>query len=300
MQKLLALVFVVISCQYSYGQHEPIYTQYSMNQAMFNPAYAAVNNIMNFSFMSRKQWVGLEGAPFTNTLLASSSMFNGKGGAGVNIHSNSYGVSTNLELFAQAAYRLKLGLNGQLSIGIQGGYLIYKNDFTKIEEALLDPLFGSVVENTSVSNVGLGIFFNTNNFYLGLSVPKYIEYTSSETDSELFTFNRHYYGSIGAVLPMGLLRLKTTGLIIYSEVDTSYELAASLLMAETIWAGLFTRNFDAFGAMGMFEITDMLKMGLTIELPSTELVTNQYGSYEVFISWEIAAFRNQLFKRRYF
>lgn len=178
--------------------------------------------------------------------------------------------------------------------------MIYKNDFTKIEEAILDPLFGSVVENISVSNVGMGIFFSTNNFYLGLSVPKYIEYSSSETDSELFTFNRHYYGSIGAVLPMGLLKLKTTGLIVYSEFDTSYELAASLLMAETIWAGLFTRNFDAFGAMGMFEITDRLKMGLTIELPSTELVTNQYGSYEVFISWEIAAFRNQLFKRRYF
>jgi len=300
MKKLIVFAFVIISCQFSYGQHEPIYTQYSMNQAMFNPAYASVNNVMNFSFMSRKQWVGLEGAPFTNTLLASSSMFNGKGGAGIIMHSNAYGVSTNLDLFAQAAYSLKLGLKAQLSIGIQGGYMINENDFSKIEEAATDPLFGDVVENSSLTNVGMGIFFSTDNFYLGLSIPKYIEYTSSETASELFTFKRHYYGSIGAVLPMGLLKLKTTGLIVYSEFDTSYELAASLLMAETIWAGLFTRNLNAFGAMGMFEITDRLKMGLTIELPSTELVTNQYGSYEVFVSWEIAAFRNQVFKRRYF
>ena len=300
MKKVIILVFVLTVVHSSYGQHEPIYTQYSMNQAMFNPAYASVNNVMVFSFMSRKQWVGLEGAPFTNTLLASSSIFNGNGGAGLVVNSNVYGVTTNLDLFAQAAYSLKTGLNSQLSIGIQGGYMINENDFSKIEEAAIDPLFTDVVESSSQANVGMGIFFSTNNFYVGFSIPKYIEYSSSETNSELFTFNRHYYGSIGAVLPMGLLKLKTSGLVVYSEFDTSYELAASLLMAETIWAGLFTRNLNVFGAMGMFEITDRLKMGLTIELPSTELVTNQYGSYEVFISWEIAVFRNQIFKRRYF
>ena len=135
MRRFLTFVFAFISYQLSYAQHAPIYTQYSMNQAMFNPAYAAVNNQMNFSFMSRKQWVGLEGAPFTNTLLASTSMFNAKGGAGLIINSNAYGVSSNLDLFAQAAYSLKLGLNAQLSVGIQGGYMIYKNDFSKIEEA---------------------------------------------------------------------------------------------------------------------------------------------------------------------
>ena len=80
----------------------------------------------------------------------------------------------------------------------------------------------------------------------------------------------------------------------------SYDLGASLLMAETIWAGIFTRNLNAFGAVGQIEVTDRLRLGLTVEFPSTELVANQYGSYEVFISWEMAALRRQLLKRRYF
>jgi len=282
------------------AQHEAIYTQYNMNQSMFNPAYTAVNNVFNISLMSRKQWVGLNGAPFTNTLLASTSFFGNKGGAGVIIHSNTYGVSNNIEIFAQAAYKIALGVDSQLSLGIQGGYLNYRNDFTSIPEADLDPLFGAVEENISEPNVGMGAFFNTTNFYIGFSIPKFIAYQSGETTTDLLNYKRHYYGSVGAVLPMGLLKFKVTALTILTEDDFSYDLGASLLMAETIWVGIFTRNLKAFGAMGQLEITDRLKVGLTVELPSTELVANQYGSYEAFISWEMAILNRQLLKRRYF
>ena len=282
------------------AQHEPIYTQYGMNQGMFNPAYTAVNNVFGVSLMSRVQWIGLNGAPFTNTLIAQTSFFNNKGGAGLLINSNTYSVSNNLEIFAQAAYKIATGIDSQLSIGLQAGYLDYRNDFTKIPEADLDPLFGAVEENVSEPNVGMGIFFNTTNFYLGFSIPKYIEYKSSENATDLLNYKRHYYGSVGAVLPMGLLKFKATALTIITDDNFSYELTTSLLLAETIWAGIFTRNLNAFGAMGMFEITDRLKLGLTVELPSTELVTNQYGSYEMFFSWEMAAFNRQRLKRRYF
>lgn len=300
MKKILVILIASVMSISSYAQQEPIYTQYGMNQAMFNPAYAGVNNVMSFSLMSRVQWAGLNGAPFTNTIIGTSSFFNNKGGVGVVIQSNTYGVSTNLEAFAQASYKLQLGLSSYISVGIQGGYLSYRNDFTKIPEADLDPVFGTVENNVSEPNVGMGVFFNTDVFYLGLSIPKFIAYSSAESGSDLLNYERRYYGSIGAILPMGLLKLKVSGLTIITGDDFSYDLGASLLMAETIWAGIFTRNFNAFGALGQIEVTDRLRLGLTVELPSTELVANQYGSYEVFISWEMGALRRQLLKRRYF
>lgn len=284
----------------AYAQQEPIYTQYGMNQAMFNPAYTAVNNVMNVALMSRVQWIGLRGAPFTNTLLGSTSFFGNKGGAGIIVQSNTYGVTTNLELFAQAAYKISLGLDNYLSLGIQGGYLSYRNDFTKIPEADLDPVFGTVEENVSEPNFGMGVFFNNKTFYLGFSIPKYISYTSSENGSDLLNYQRRYYGSVGGIIPMGLLKLKLSGLTIMTEDYFSYDINASLLMAETIWAGIFTRNFNAFGAIGQIEVSDRLRLGVTVELPSTELVANQYGSYEVFISWEMGILRRQLLKSRYF
>ena len=300
MKKLL-IILCTLGLSYSgFGQQEPIYTQYWMNQSMFNPAYPVVNNVMNFSLMSRVQWAGLNGAPFTNTLLGSTTFFGNKGGAGLVIQSNTYGVTTNLEVFAQAAYKIITGMNGQLSFGIQGGYLSYRNDFTKIPEADLDPVFGTVVENISEPNFGMGIFFNSRNFYAGVSVPKFIAYSSDVSSSDLLNYQRRYYASVGGIIPMGILKLKLSGLGIISKDNFSYDFAAQLLMAETIWAGIFTRNLNAFGAIGQIEVTDRLRLGLTVELPSTELVANQYGSYEVFISWEMAPLRRQLLKRRYF
>ena len=300
MRKLLIILLGFVLSTSVYGQQEPIYSQYWMNQSMFNPAYTAVNNVMNISLMSRVQWVGLNGAPFTNTLLGSTSFFGNKGGAGVIIHSNTYGVSNNLELFAQAAYKIQLGLDTYLSVGIQGGYLNYRNDFTKIPEADLDPVFGTIEENVSEPNFGMGLFLNTRGFYLGLSVPKYISYSSSENGSDLLNYQRRYYGSVGGVVPMGLLRFKLSGLAILSNDNFSFDIGASILTAEVVWLGIFTRNFNAFGAIGQIEVTDRLRLGITVELPSTELVANQYGSYEVFVSWEMAALRRQLLKRRYF
>ncbi|MEN8249450.1 MAG: PorP/SprF family type IX secretion system membrane protein [Bacteroidota bacterium] len=301
MKKLIVIIIVGFSfADNSYAQHEPIFTQYGMNQGVFNPAYSVVNNVVNVAMMSRVQWVGLQGAPFTNSLLASTTFFRNKGGAGLIIHNNKYGASNNIEVFAQASYKLLLGLNTQISVGIQGGYLNYRNDFTAIEEADLDPVFNTANENVTVPNIGMGLFFNTNNFYVGISIPKFMEYNSDESSSDLLNYKKHYYGSIGGILPAGLLKLKVFGLTIITESDFSYELGSSILLAETIWAGLFTRNLKAFGAMGQIELTDRLKAGLTIELPSTELVANQYGSYEAFISWEMAVGRKQLLKRRYF
>lgn len=301
MKKICIILTVILALSLkSEAQHEPIFTQYGMNQAIFNPAYVSVNNVINVALMSRKQWVGLKGAPFTNTLMGSTTFFGNKGGAGLVIHSNVYGVTNNVEIMAQAGYKVHLGINAQLCIGLQGGYLQYKNDFSSVEEAASDPVFENTVESINKPNVGFGLFYNTNNFYIGLSIPKYIEYGAEKTTSDVLVYKRHYYGSVGAILPLGLLKLKTSGLVIFSENDLSYELGASILLAETIWAGLFTRNLTAVGAMGQIELTDRLKVGLTVELPSTELVVNQYGSYEAFVSFELAALKRQILERRYF
>ena len=301
MRKLLIILFGIGLSFSGFGQQEPIYTQYWMNQSIFNPAYPAVNNIMNFSLMSRVQWAGMEGAPFTNTLLGTTSFFGNKGGAGLVLQSHTYGVTSNLEVFAQAAYKIPTGQDSWLSVGIQGGLMNYRNDFSDIPEAVDDPMFGNgAVEEFNAPNVGMGLFFNTQNFYLGFSIPKFISYSSTTSASDLLNYQRRYYTSIGGLMGLGVLRLKLSGLFILSETNSSYDVAASLLMAETIWVGIFTRSFNAVGAYGQIEVTDRLRLGITVELPSTELVANQYGSYEVFISWEMAPLRRQLLRRRYF
>ena len=124
---LLVLLSIISTPFLGYSQQEAIFTQHGMNQSMFNPAYTVVNNMMALSAMSRVQWVGLEGAPFTNTFLGSSTFFKNKGGMGISAHNNSYGVSSNNEVFLQASYKIVFGPGHQLSFGMQGGYMSFES-----------------------------------------------------------------------------------------------------------------------------------------------------------------------------
>ncbi|WP_300978990.1 type IX secretion system membrane protein PorP/SprF, partial [Flavobacterium sp.] len=51
----------------SYGQQDAQFTQYMYNTININPAYAGTRGVMSIFALHRTQWVGLDGAPTTNT-----------------------------------------------------------------------------------------------------------------------------------------------------------------------------------------------------------------------------------------
>ena len=68
--KRLNLFIVVILCCYSctmLGQQDAQYTQYMYNTININPAYAGSRGTISIFGLHRTQWVGLDGAPVTNT-----------------------------------------------------------------------------------------------------------------------------------------------------------------------------------------------------------------------------------------
>src|SRR6218665_2045393 len=50
---------------FAYGQQQTLYTNYLMNQYLYNPAYSGVVDGTQFNAGYRNQWVGFEGAPKT-------------------------------------------------------------------------------------------------------------------------------------------------------------------------------------------------------------------------------------------
>ena len=49
------------------AQQDPLYSQYQFNALVVNPAYAGSRGMMSMMALSRRQWVGFEGAPSTQT-----------------------------------------------------------------------------------------------------------------------------------------------------------------------------------------------------------------------------------------
>ena len=62
------------------AQQDPQYTQYMYNTVAINPAYAGNRGVTSIVGLHRSQWVGLDGAPRTQSLSIHSPIGEGKVG----------------------------------------------------------------------------------------------------------------------------------------------------------------------------------------------------------------------------
>ncbi len=60
---LLLFVLTFLPVARSYGQTEPILTQYMFNMQYVNPAYAGMWEKIGFNSLVRKQWAGFDRSP---------------------------------------------------------------------------------------------------------------------------------------------------------------------------------------------------------------------------------------------
>jgi len=284
------------------AQYDPLYNQYSFDQLMINPAYTGVHDIFSVSLISRIQWVNIEGAPITNTFTANTSIGNNKAGIGAILINDRFGVSNNTELYLTYGYKINFG-RGSLSAGIQGGYMSYKYDYSKLNlEFEDDPSFSAQDEQISQPNFGVGLWYQTDKYYIGLSMPRILEVEIDISGEPSNRYRRQFYISAGGMITLNpTLKLKPYGLIrIIDGAPANIDIGANLLFRELIWAGVLIRDLDALALMTQLEINDKFRVGVSVELATTKLVTTSYGTYEIMLVLDFAAFSQQVLKRRYF
>lgn len=297
---VLVTVMAMVSLR-AHAQYDPLYNQYSFDQLMINPAYAGVNEVLTVNLLARQQWVNLPGAPRTINLNAHTSL--GKtSGVGASLITESFGVNENLEFYASYSYKIVFG-RGSLSMGVSGGYMNYRYDYSKLNlEFQDDPSFLPQDETVSQPNFGAGLWYQTDKYYIGASVPRILEVDVDKPDGTSNRYRRHIYLSGGGLVTLNTtLKLKPYTLVrIINGVPANVDLGASLLIQETIWAGVLVRDFDAVAILGQLEINDQFRVGLSAEIATTKLVTETYGTYELMLAFDFAAFQSQVLKRRYF
>ncbi len=66
----------------TFAQQDSQYTNYMYNTVNVNPAYAGSRGVMSIFGLHRTQWVGLDGAPVTNTVSLNTPINNSNFGLG--------------------------------------------------------------------------------------------------------------------------------------------------------------------------------------------------------------------------
>jgi type IX secretion system PorP/SprF family membrane protein len=156
----------------------------------------------------------------------------------------------------------------------------------------------------SRSNVGTGIFFRTEKFYLGVSVPRILNVQINDGMAASTRYLRHYYISGGFIINntfKNLIRLKPSFLLrMMPNGQQALDVSLHALLLETIWAGVTVRNFDALGANGQFQVSQRLRVAYSFELPTNSLLSQNFGTHEVSLLLAFSPLGTQQKVVRYF
>ena len=308
---ILAISIYIASITGVNAQQDPQYTQYMYNTVAINPAYAGNRGVTSIVGLHRSQWVGLEGAPRTQSLSIHSPIGEGKVGLGLSIVNDGLGPADETYIGVDFSYTVNTSNEGKLSFGLKGGGHILNVDFTKLN--LLnpnDPRFSQNIDNKFSPIIGAGVYYHTNNFYAGLSVPNLLqtdhfnEGNNSNSSSFIAEERIHYYGILGYTFDVSEdLKFKPSTLVkMVAGAPLQVDLTANALLYEKFHLGVAYRWSAALSALVGFQASDSMLIGLAYDRESTDLGDQVYndGSFEVFLRFELFNQYDRMLTPRFF
>jgi len=281
------------------AQQDVQFTQYMYNMSVVNPGYAtATEDILNVGGLYRTQWVGLEGAPKTGSFFVHTPLSE-KVEIGLSFTNDNIGdVVNENNIYADFAYVLPVGLESKLSLGLKAGVTLFNTDFNGFSlqsgNQTTDVAFNENI-NKAFPNVGIGAFFFTDKYYLGLSAPNMLTTKHIETENGVQSTgvqSIHYFFTGGYVFDINKdIKFKPSFMAkAVNGAPLALDLNANVLFNEKLEAGLGYRLDDAISGMVNFRIMPQLRVGYAYDYTTTNLGDFNSGSHEIFVLFDVDLF----------
>jgi type IX secretion system PorP/SprF family membrane protein len=304
MKKLILMSILLMIGFQSFSQQDPQYSLYMFNPMGVNPGYAGSREVLSAVLVHRSQWIGLEGAPETQTLAINSPLKNKKMGVGLQIVNDNIGPRTIQSLTATYAYRLKLGA-GKLAFGLRGGILNYHYDWEKIEYKEQDDIIPTTADESFIlPTFDFGIYYNSKTFYIGLAADHLNGAKFKLIESDTAVSNARVYSNFTATFGKAFflndnLVLKTSVLMRATQTAGNIDINASILIKNSIMFGVSARP-NALVLLTEINLTDNLRMGAAYDLDGSDLTHYHSGSFEIFLGYDVGLFKSKVMSPRYF
>lgn len=289
--KRLIILITIIVPFVAQSQQRPQFTQYMYNSIAFNPAYAGSREFMVVTALHRSQWVGIDGAPTTQTLSAHSLVPKMKTlGAGLSVVRDELGFESTTDAFVNFSYTIDLDKDQKyrLAFGIKGGATKYDLN----NDLLNDPQYGSddfinTVDFSWLPNAGVGLYFRGPSYYIGASVPKIFTYSDNQTGFTSFDRSSMFING-GLLMELGnKLDFKPMFLVKYTEGSPlSVDVSGLFHINDKLWLGGSYRFTDSFGALVNFQVTEKFSAGYAYDYTLSKLTSFNSGSHEIILSYQ--------------
>ncbi|MEZ4911779.1 MAG: PorP/SprF family type IX secretion system membrane protein [Saprospiraceae bacterium] len=299
MMRAFLLIGFLLSIVVVYGQQSQLYTQFMYTKLALNPGYAGNESYTNMALLYRDQWSGFPGSPKAQALTVNFGRIAKKLGIGANIEHQSLGITDKITYEMSYAYKFILG-NGVLSMGINASGREYSQDYTDqslfaIHGLSNDPSIPIGKVNKRLFNAGFGLYFNTNKYYLGLSVPRMIRADLDFDDNDLFSNEvRHVFVMTGGTFIVNNdVRLTPQLLIRAAEsapITMDFNISATYKNKYSF--GTTYRSGGATGDLGEsldfivgLQVSDQIMLGFAYDAGLSKIRKIENGSLEAIISY---------------
>ena len=284
----LLLLFGILS----YSQQDSQFTQYMYNTINVNPAYAGTRETFSAFVLHRNQWVGLDGAPVTNTASINTNVGDSRFGVGLSFVNDNIGPTQENAISADIAYIIPLSGEYKLSFGIKGTANLYSLDISKLN---INPLYQNDPEFQNLNgklspNFGTGVYFYSDKFYVGASVPNFNKTKYyNENDVSINTKSVSYYLLSGYVFDLSQsVKFKPSFLTKVDEgAPFQLDVNANFMFNDKFVVGASYRLDSAVSALVGFQFSNSWFLGYGYDLETTKLSNYNSGSHEIFLRYEI-------------
>ena len=286
----------------SFAQQDAQYTQYMYNTINVNPAYAGSRGALSIFGLHRAQWIGMDGAPVTNSFSVNTPINESKIGVGLSVVNDKIGPTVSNNISADISYTIQTSETWKLSFGIKASANMLDLNVSDLNPAdQNDPQFQNYQKFTP--NVGAGIYLHSDKAYVGLSIPNMIQ-TNNYNDEEVAIYKElmSYYLIAGYVFDINYnLKFKPALMTkLTSGAPLQIDLSANFMYNDKFVLGAAYRWDAAFSGMAGFQVYEGLFVGYAYDSDTTNLKNYNSGSHEIFLRFELFNHLNKIVSPRFF
>ncbi|WP_239057474.1 type IX secretion system membrane protein PorP/SprF [Muricauda sp. TY007] len=276
-----------------YAQQDAQYTQYMYNTVSVNPAYAGSRGHLSIAGLYRNQWLGLDGAPETQTLNVHTPVGYRGVGLGLSIVNDKIGPTSETYFDVDFSYTIQTSDEGKLSFGLKASAHMLDIRYSELDEYEVDPQLRSQqdIQNKFSPNIGAGVYYHTDKFYAGISAPRMLETTHFDSSSASTAKEQmNLYLITGYVWDLNpSLKFKPTLLTkTVQGAPLQVDLSANFMLNEKFIGGVAYRWDAAFSGLMGFMLSDQFMIGLAYDREISELgaATFNDGSFEIILRYD--------------
>lgn len=285
------------------GQQAFFFSQYIQDGTAINPAYAGSQEALTLTAQYRHQWMQVEGAPVYQGFSAHAPIISQNIGLGLRFSNDKVAGLGRQMIIPSFAYRIRLSKGKFIAAGLQASLIRQQPEFENIQlRDPDDPAFASGPAGISAS-AGTGLFYASENFYAGFSVPDLFPDLGGNFQQAVFqAAQRSYIFHSGVVLPINPeVKLKPNVLVVMPEKGNLYmDVNLLALFREVLWLGGSYRTGRGIGAMAQVQLNPQLAVAYGYDLALKNESFAKGSSHELSLQYRFYFIKTGVKSPRYF